>query len=110
VKHNLKISGDIVMKKVFKKAAFKAVKYATGGLLEQVGSRIFTDFEGEFELKNGRRVRVKSIGTAENPVFELSVLRKSTGAYFKDIMLKFIAFTLGLAGFIIFVKTLFNKK
>jgi hypothetical protein len=67
------------MGKLMRKAAFMAAKKATKDLLGnlgQVGASLLPGFAGEIELKNGRRIVVESVGTAENPKVFVSLRTK----------------------------------
>jgi hypothetical protein len=98
------------MKRLMKRAALKAVKKAAGDVIGQVGTRIFSDFEGQFELKNGRTVAIKSVGTVDNPVFQLSVTGRSRGERVKKAITKLLAFAIGCIGGMMLINLLFDKN
>jgi hypothetical protein len=103
------------MKNVIKKAAVKKIAKGAastifGNLFESLGSRVFSDFEGEFELKNGRRFVIKSVGTPENPMLTLSIRNEDPAEKAKKIIFSIIIFVLSYAFGTVIINSLFSHK
>ncbi|MDR0903490.1 MAG: hypothetical protein LBM59_02540 [Ruminococcus sp.] len=90
--------------------ARKKLKSTAGDLLNTLGSHFLSDFEGEFELKNGRFVVVKSVGTPDNPSLNFSIRRKSAGERAKEIIIKSIAITIAISLFSLAIRKILSKK
>jgi hypothetical protein len=101
---------NMIKKAAVKKIAFGAAQTLFGGLFENLGSRIFSDFEGEFELKNGRRFVIKSVGTAENPVLTLSIKNPDPAEKVKKIIFHIIILILSYAFGTAIVRRFVSKK
>jgi hypothetical protein len=99
-----------ILKKAALFAARKSFKSSAGDVLSSLSSKFLSDFEGEFELKNGRFVVVKSVGTPDNPSLNFSVHRKSAGQRAKDIIIKSIALSVGISLISYSLTKLFSKK
>jgi hypothetical protein len=103
------------MKGMLKKAAVKKIAKGAaatifGNIFENLGSRVFSDFEGEFELKNGRRFVIKSVGTAENPMLTLSIRNEDPAERAKKIIFSIIVFILSYAFGTFIANSLFSKR
>ncbi|MDR0986324.1 MAG: hypothetical protein LBL98_01335 [Ruminococcus sp.] len=85
-----------LLKKVALYKAGKTLKSSVGDILSTLSSYFLSDFEGEYELKNGSFVVVKSVGTPENPSVNFSVRRKSSGERARDIIIRSIAISVGI--------------
>jgi hypothetical protein len=99
-----------ILKKAALRAATKSLKSSAGDVLNFLGSKFLSDFEGEFELKNGRFVVVKSVGTPENPSLNFSLHRKSAGQRAKEIIIRSIALSIGISLISYSISKLFSKK
>jgi hypothetical protein len=103
------------MKNMLKKAAVKKIAKGAAGsifgsLFENLGSRVFSDFEGEFELKNGRRFVIKSVGTPENPMLTLSIKNEDPAERAKKVIFSIIIFVLSYAFGTVIINSLFSKR
>jgi hypothetical protein len=99
-----------IIKKAALRAASKSFKSSAGDFINFLGSKFLSDFEGEFELKNGRFVVVKSVGTPENPSLNFSLHRKSAGQRAKEIIIRSIAVSVAISLISYAVSGLFSKK
>ncbi|MDR0974895.1 MAG: hypothetical protein LBL80_04295 [Ruminococcus sp.] len=96
--------------KATRKAAANALKSTAGDVISTLGSKFLSDFEGEFELKNGRFVVVKSVGSPDNPTLQFSVHRKPAAARAKELILKSIAISIAISLISVSISKLFSNN
>jgi hypothetical protein len=92
------------MKKAALMAAKKASKQFVGNI-GHFGAELLPGLAGEFELKNGRRIMVESIGTSTEPKFFISVKPKKARP--ARSLLRIVMLTLGCIGSLMLINKAF---